>query len=70
MKCPIIRAHQLLEGKNIDLGQAECLKKECAWWSKEKKQCDPTGMLPWFRDLCDLFTDIRDKMPRSDQFLK
>lgn len=61
-KCPL-RSHSY-KGAAYDQGTYEdldCLKAECAWWTAEYNQCDPTGLIPWFielnRHLADLTKD-------------
>ena len=48
MKCPLLSIvdHQTYQGEAKVM--PDCLKEECAWWSKELEQCDSTGLLQWF----------------------
>lgn len=54
MKCPL-REVPAFDGKgDVHFEQADCLEGECAWWSDDLDQCDPTGLLPWLKKLVDL----------------
>lgn len=46
MKCPLIKVDKYHDGKETQVIHADCLGTDCAWYSDEYEQCDPTGFLP------------------------
>jgi len=70
MKCPLFHS-EFIRMRAPELEQSDdCLKEECAVWSTEMDQCDPTGLLPWFVKLVALLEDILDKLPHEEQLRK
>ena len=67
MKCPLILHAILTSAGRLDWKEADCIKEECAWWSVETNQCDPTGLIPWLRDIDQRLVDLVDKMPHAGQ---
>lgn len=51
MKCPLMFAGDTSTGLEYGEAQCNCLKEECAWWSEDEDQCDPTGLLPTMREI-------------------
>ena len=41
----------------------QCAKESCAWWSEEMGQCDPTGLLPWFKHIEGHLAKLAGKSP-------
>lgn len=39
MKCPLILTKESPEGELLFPTQGDCLKEECAWWSKDEPEC-------------------------------
>jgi len=68
MKCPLFTTGSIDKGGMIDYKRWECLKEECAWWDKINQACvaltiaDNLGALRYF------LKDIKDEMPRAEQF--
>ena len=65
MKCPLLKGEMNLDDAGVSMEFIDCLKEECAWWSDEQKQCDPTGMLPFFIALGNTLGVIADRMPKD-----
>ncbi len=63
MKCPLQLHAYHIASENVDIHDTECSRGECAWWSKEAGQCDPTGLIPWVQDLIRALDSLVDKMP-------
>lgn len=70
MKCPLLKNDLFIDGEWFSRKASDCLKEECAWWSVEMNQCDPTGLLPWFLKLMGVLQDMVDKMPSPEFFKK
>ncbi len=51
MKCPLLCISNPLEMARKGLTEVDCLETDCAWWSEDEKRCDPTGLLPYLKDL-------------------
>jgi len=65
MKCPLPIIELYQDSNSHGLAWRECDKEECAWWSEELQQCDPTGLLPYFIALGNTLSKIADKMPKD-----
>jgi len=39
MKCPLFRAANIIEEFDPNWSGDDCLKEECGWWDKDRKQC-------------------------------
>ena len=63
MKCPLIGVANPAEWRRESPTEADCLKEECAWWSEEHNQCDPTGLLPWLIHIESSISEIASKIP-------
>jgi len=63
MKCPLLQRY-LIQGEDNALECLDnCLKEECAWWDKDRKQCSElskTGALVAINSTLD---EIAGKMP-------
>ena len=70
MKCPLLTMVAYPITEPISHTDRDCLKEECAWWSSELNQCDPTGLLPWFYDIGGHLEELVKKMPHEEQFRK
>ena len=70
MKCPL-REVSVYDKESVHhWEQADCLKEDCAWWSKEMNQCDPTGLLPWLKNIEGYLEELKLKMPVASPFGK
>lgn len=65
MKCPLSITGELTADKEFIGAAADCLKEECAWWSEELNQCDPTGLLPWIKRVAEALEHIAGRMPKD-----
>jgi len=70
MKCPVLQIGVIAGQPIAKKSDSDCLKEECAWWSEEHSQCDPTGLLPWLIHIESRLSDLVDKMPHEEQFRK
>ena len=70
MKCPLFQSRRLTDSGGWESTPQDCLKEECARWSKESNQCDPTGMLPLLIHIESRLSELIDKMPHEAQFRK
>lgn len=70
MKCPLFQAGWLMKDNVGTSSEADCLKEDCAWWNSELNQCDPTGLLPWLKNIEGHLEELVDKMPHEEQFRK
>ena len=63
MKCPLIKVddHER-SGYPVPIAP-ECLKEECAWWSKSFELCDINILCQELYELRETLRDMRDKMP-------
>jgi len=62
MKCPLLTDKNYGEQLERTMAKGDCLKEECAWWSDEMEQCDPTGMLPTIIAIRNTLGKLVDKM--------
>ena len=60
MKCPMTYKLYAYPDEKVTAKGGECLREECAWWSDEHKQCDPTGLLPWLIHIESRLSAIAD----------
>lgn len=63
MKCPLMFNGAMVvvaKGKGTKI---DCLKEECACWSRALNQCDPTGLLPWLVKFIGVLEEMVEKMP-------
>lgn len=70
MKCPLLAIGYLAIGDAMVAEKCGCLKKECAWWNEDFEECAMLEMASWFSVLACCLEDIRDKMPKWEQFGK
>ena len=70
MNCPMIQPKiEVEEGEEV-VRMGRCTEGDCAWWSEELKQCDPTGMLPHIIALSSALDKLVEIMPRGTAFRK
>lgn len=70
MKCPLLERYVDTTVEPYKGGFRDCLKEECACWSRALNQCDPTGLLPWLVKLIGVLEEMVEKMPHELQFRK
>ncbi len=58
MKCP------LTFKTSDDNNGADCIEEKCEWWSSDRHQCDPTGLVLWVKCIAETLVDISNKMPK------
>lgn len=62
MKCPFRFMGCEIDALKPPETRFLCIQEECAWWSDEHKQCDPTGLLPWLIHIESRLSEIADKV--------
>jgi len=70
MKCPLFHS-EFIRMRAPELEQSDdCLKEECAWWDGNLESCLARSIFCEFATISELLVEIKDKMPRADQFTK
>ena len=67
MKCPLFTMLDTRAQLDEEVATGECIRGNCAWWSGEHKQCDPTGLLPWLMHVESRLSDLVAKMPQLNR---
>ncbi len=70
MKCPLREVPKFDEEGEAHFEQADCLKKECAWWESPDLGCAFLLISLRLGTICEVLTELVKKMPHEEQFRK
>ena len=51
MKCPLLTKYFEADTEVFYHEPTDCIKEECAWWSQDLNQCDPTGLIATMKEI-------------------
>ncbi|MBU0847429.1 hypothetical protein KKH23_09625 [Patescibacteria group bacterium] len=63
MKCPLFRAANIIEEFDPNWSGDDCLKEECGWWDKDRKQCSELSKIEALVAINSMLGEIAGKIP-------
>ena len=70
MKCPLKMVRVEEPNTTPYYRTVDCLKEECAWWSKAVGACSILGLETSLSLIGAILLEMKDKMPHANQFTK
>ncbi len=70
MKCPLRRNVEVNAEGGFNNTFLDCLKEECAWWSKSMEACCIPVLAANLMGLNQIMLHLADKMPHEEQLRK
>jgi predicted RNA-binding Zn-ribbon protein involved in translation (DUF1610 family) len=63
MKCPLSSGYFRWNDEDKGYAIQDCLKDKCEWWDDGTLQCDPTGLIPYLKQLIEAIKALPNPGP-------